>query len=272
MSAPSAPTPSPATSSAAPAGIGPGGGGGGTGRGYAGPAGGWTRVAVAIAAVIALLLVGAAAGLLIANSRSSGDLAAPAADSVAVGFSQDMSVHHRQAIRMAGIARNRSTDRAVQRLAFDIETNQLEQVGRMQGWLNLWGRDPLPVNGYMAWMNGAAIAGHGTEHTSAAGAEPSHAGVSLAPGAVAQMPGLASNAELARLTNLTGRDLDVLFLQLMLRHHQGGLTMIRYAAVHAEVGVVRNLAAQMNVAQTNELELLTTMITERGGTPLPAPN
>ena len=271
MSAPSAPPPSTAVPAEPPAPPTGSAGDGGAGRGHA-PAGGWARVLVAVAAVLALLLVGATAGLLIAQSRSAGELAAPAADSVAVGFSQDMSVHHRQAIRMAGIVRNRSTDRAVQRLAFDIETNQLEQVGRMQGWLNLWGRDPLPVNGYMAWMNGAAIAGHGTEHTSAAGAEPSHAGVSLAPGAVAQMPGLASNAELARLTNLTGRDLDVLFLQLMLRHHQGGLTMIRYAAEHAEVGVVRNLAAQMNSAQTNELELLTTMITERGGTPLPAPN
>ena len=54
-----------------------------------------------------------------------------------VGFAQDMSVHHRQAALMAGIARERSTDPAVRSLAFDIETSQLEQIGRMQGWLRL---------------------------------------------------------------------------------------------------------------------------------------
>lgn len=224
---------------------------------------GWPRVLVACAAVIALLLVGAAGGLLISQSRS-GEGTVPAPDSVAVGFSQDMSVHHRQAVRMAGITRNNSTDPDVKRLAFDIETNQLEQIGRMQGWLNLWGRDPIPVAGHMAWMNGAAAHGH------SGSAAPS--GPSLADGAIAQMPGMATDAELTRLTQLSGRDLDVLFLQLMLRHHQGGLSMIRYAAEHAEVGVVRNLAAQMNTAQTNELDLLTTMITDRGGVPLPAPN
>jgi uncharacterized protein (DUF305 family) len=224
---------------------------------------GWARIAVACGAVLALLLVGAAAGLLLSQSRASSDTVAPAPDSVAVGFSQDMSVHHRQAVRMAGIARDRSTDPAVKHLAFDIETNQIEQIGRMQGWLNIWGRDPQPVGGHMAWMAGDASA-HG------------HAG-SVAPspgstGAVAVMPGMATNAELTRLEQASGRDFDILFLQLMLRHHQGGLTMIRYAADHAEVGVVRNLAAQMAVAQNAEVDLLTSMLAERGATPLPAPS
>src|SRR5829696_3983175 len=98
---------------------------------------GWLRAAVAIAAVLALLLVGAAIGLLVGQSRPA-DASAPAPDSVAVGFCQDMSVHHRQAVRMAGITRERSTDPAVKGIAFDVETNQIEQIGRMQGWLNIW--------------------------------------------------------------------------------------------------------------------------------------
>jgi len=224
---------------------------------------GWVRIVVACGAVLALLLVGMAAGLLISQSRLSSDATVPAPDSVAVGFCQDMSVHHRQAVRMAGIARDRSTDPAVKHIAFDIETNQIEQIGRMQGWLNLWGRDSQPIGGHMAWMAGGASA-HG------------HAG-SVAPspgssGALAVMPGMATDAELTQLQQATGRDLDILFLQLMLRHHQGGLTMIRYAAAHAEIGVVRNLAAQMAVAQNNELDLLTSMLTERGAAPLPAPS
>jgi uncharacterized protein (DUF305 family) len=168
-----------------------------------------------------------------------------------------MTAHHRQAVRMAGIVRDSTTDLAIKQIAFDIETNQLEQIGRMQGWLNLWGRDPLPVNGYMAWM-GSAAALHG--HSTSPG------------GALAAMPGMATDAELTRLQQATGRDQDILFLQLMLRHHQGGLIMIRYAAEHAEIGVVRNLAAQMSVAQTNEADLLTSMLAQRGAAPLPAPS
>lgn len=216
----------------------------------------WARALVAVAAVLGLLLIGAAAGLLFAQSRESAAAVTPAADSVSVGFCQDMTVHHRQATLMAGLARDRTTDVAVKHIAFDIETNQLEQIGRMQGWLNLWGRDPLPIGGYMAWMAGASHPGH----TSASG------------GPVAQMPGMAGQDELSRLQAATGHDFDILFLQLMLRHHQGGAVMMRYAADHAESGVVRNLAAQMVTAQTSEADLLTSMIEERGATPLPAPS
>ena len=37
----------------------------------------------------------------------------------------------------------------------------------------------------------------------------------------------------------------MLFLQLMLRHHQGGAEMLSYAATNASQEPVRNLAAQM---------------------------
>jgi uncharacterized protein (DUF305 family) len=219
------------------------------------PAPTWLRIIVIAGAVIAVLLVGAAAGLLVAQTRPSDSAAPPAPDSVAVGFCQDMSVHHQQAILMAGIARDRTDDAAVKQLAFDIETGQIEQVGRMQGWLNLWGRDALPVDGHMAWMAGASH----PVHTSA-------------NGAVSPMPGMASQDELDALQKLNGQAFDVMFLQLMLRHHQVGLTMMRYAAEHAEVGVVRNLAAQMVIAQGSEVDLLTRMLTQRNATPLPAPN
>jgi uncharacterized protein (DUF305 family) len=228
---------------------------------------GWVRVALVCGAVLALLLLGAAAGLLLSQPRASSDTLVPSPDSVAVGFCQDMTVHHRQAVRMAGIVRDRTTDPAVKGVAFDIETNQIEQIGRMQGWLNLWGRDPLPVAGHMAWMGGAAAL-----HGHSAPVSPTSAAADVNGGAVAVMPGMASDAELTRLGQLSGRDLDVLFLQLMIRHHQGGLTMLSYAADHSEIGVVRNLAAQMIVAQTHEVDMLTTMLTERGATPLPAPN
>ena len=40
---------------------------------------------------------------------------------------------------------------------------------------------------------------------------------------------MATDAELAKMRTLTGRALDIDFLQLMLRHHQGGSAMAQYA-------------------------------------------
>ena len=46
------------------------------------------------------------------------------------------------------------------------------------------------------------------------------------------MPGMASPEELNELWTKSGKEFDVLFLQLMIRHHQGGVMMARYAALH----------------------------------------
>lgn len=68
----------------------------------------WMRLLITAGVTLAVLLLGAAAGLVIQGNRSGPTSPGPA--SVAVGFSQDMTVHHRQAVLMAGIARDRSTD------------------------------------------------------------------------------------------------------------------------------------------------------------------
>ena len=84
------------------------------------------------------------------------------------------------------------------------------------------------------------------------------------------MPGMASAAELTTLRSTTGPPLDVVFLQLMLRHHEGGVTMLSYGSERAELPQVRNLARQMLSSQTTESDYLRQLLAERGGTPLPA--
>ena len=44
---------------------------------------------------------------------------------------------------MADLAADRSHDPAIRLIAFDIASTQNNQVGRMQGWLSLWG---LPLS------------------------------------------------------------------------------------------------------------------------------
>jgi len=210
--------------------------------------------------MVAVLLVGAAVGMLISTARGGGSEAVPDADSVDVGFAQDMRVHHLQAVTMAGIERDRTTNQILRGLAFDIESTQLSQASEMAGWLTVWEQPDLPAPGagHMKWMS----EGGSHSHSNGEGGQTT--------GSVQRMPGMASTEELNKLRKLSGEDLDVYFLQLMLRHHEGGLEMAQYAAEHSSKGYVRNLASKIVQSQKNETALMKQYLTERGAEPLPA--
>lgn len=74
------------------------------------------------------------------------------------------------------------------------------------------------------------------------------------------MPGMATQKELQSLRTLQGRDQKVLFLQLMLRHHQGGVTMADDAATHATIPQVRSLAARMSFDQQQENQIISQLL------------
>jgi uncharacterized protein (DUF305 family) len=78
------------------------------------------------------------------------------------------------------------------------------------------------------------------------------------------MPGLASPAEVAKLTASKGRAAEVLFLELMIRHHTGGIQMARFAAARAHEPFVRALAKGMVQAQTAEVRYMTDLLAARG--------
>jgi uncharacterized protein (DUF305 family) len=206
-----------------------------------------------LVAVIAVALVALGGGLAVALGIGRTD--APATDSVDAGFARDMSAHHLQAVEMANLAQTNSSDADVRRLAFDIASTQNNQVGRMRGWLSLWG---LPLNGggaVMSWMGGDMS----HMHVDADRADD---------GAI--MPGMATETELTQLRSLTGTPFDVLFLQLMIRHHQGGTAMAEYGAQHGQEAAVRSLAQTIVDTQTAEVTTMEQMLRARGGSPLPA--
>jgi uncharacterized protein (DUF305 family) len=212
------------------------------------PAG--TRLRLVLIALIATasLVAAAGAGYLAGHHKKGSTL--PGVSSVDAGFAWDMSVHHRQAVTMAGYTRDHTTDGAIKELAYDIETSQFNQVGQMQGWLDTWGLPSQNPNAQMAWM---AASGH--DHISSDGL----------------MPGMATEAQMTKLQTLTGKALDVYFLQLMLHHHQGGLPMAQWGAGHASEPYVRNAAEKMAVSQGNEILMMEQMLRERGSSPLPPP-
>jgi uncharacterized protein (DUF305 family) len=199
----------------------------------------WLLVVLGVVCAVALLGAGAALTVL----TGVGTNQPPAVDSVDAGFARDMSTHHDQAVQMAQVARDNSDDPAVRTIAFDIETGQLGQIGQMRGWLQVWAQTPQADIPQMAWM------GHTIE-----------------PGQL--MPGMATTAELAKLKALSGKAQDVYFLQLMIRHHKGGLEMAQYGAAHATEPYVRDMASKIVTAQQNEVVVMEQMLRERGGQPL----
>lgn len=213
------------------------------------PSGRGLRTSLVAVIVLALLALTGGAGYVLGH-RSAAD-PTPTASSVDAGFAWDMAVHHRQAVVMAGYTRDHTTDGVIKTLAFDIETSQFNQAGQMQGWLDSWGLPPQSPNAPMTWMAGS---GHDMTMSSDG-----------------LMPGMATQAQLAKLETLTGKPLDIFFLQLMLHHHQGGAPMAQYAATHASTAYVRNAAKKMADSQGAEIVLMEQLLRERGASPMPPP-
>lgn len=202
---------------------------------------------VVLWAIIALALVVAAVAVGHVWGSHGSASSTPSATSVDAGFASDMSTHHQQAVTMASYARDNSDSSDIRALAYDIESSQTFQMGQMQGWLDNWGLI-RSSHSTMAWMGGQ---GH--------------------VGADGLMPGMATPTQMTTLLASHGKALDVLFLQLMIHHHQGGVQMAHYAALHATEPYVRDLAQSMYVAQSGEIVQMETMLRQRGGTPLPPP-
>ncbi|MEV6951261.1 DUF305 domain-containing protein [Streptomyces sp. NPDC051183] len=201
----------------------------------------------AVGATVATASGGTGAGGSGTSSR------APGLHSPDAGFARDMAVHHQQAVEMSFIVRDRTGDEAVRSLAYDIANTQANQRGMLLGWLDLWGLPKVVADEPpMSWM------GTGGEHSA-------HSAHEAKPGAL--MPGMATKEELAQLGTLSGRDAEVLYLQLMTDHHKGGVTMAQGCATQCETPTERALAQGMVAAQESELTLMADMLAKRGAAP-----
>ncbi|MFE9821943.1 DUF305 domain-containing protein [Streptomyces sp. NPDC005791] len=178
------------------------------------------------------------------SSGSGAPVAAPAESSADVGFAQDMSVHHQQAVEMSFIVRDRTDDEDVRRLAYDIINTQANQRGMMLGWLESWDRPKSADRPPMEWMGHPATPSDGS-----------------------LMPGMATDTQLDELRAAEGRDAEVLFLRLMTVHHRAGADMARAAADAAGTDEIRSLAAGMDRAQESEISLMADMLEARGARP-----
>lgn len=117
-----------------------------------------------------------------------------------VAFMQSMIAHHAQALEMTALVPARSGRDDIRLLARRIEASQADEIARMDRWLQIRGE-------------AMTAAGHGA-HGHGTAADAKHA------------PGMLTAGEVARLAAASGGAFDRLFVELMIRHHEGALVMV----------------------------------------------
>lgn len=149
-------------------------------------------------------------------------------DAVDVGFLSDMRDHHNSAIGLAFEYLPHGEDDLVGHFAREIIVAQAQENVVMNGMLTEAGNPPSTTDAVaMDWM-----------------------GMALPLG---RMPGIPSDADLARLRASSGTAADDLFTELMINHHASGVGMAEYAAKHGGNARVKRLAATMAQVQRGEI-------------------
>ena len=127
-------------------------------------------------------------------------------------FAEMMIPHHEQAIEMSEIALLNTSNPEVLQIAQEIKDAQSPEIELMRSW---------------AGVNVSLHAGH-------------------------MMEGMLSKGELSDLREATGRDFDVLFLQGMIKHHEGAIAIAQDVATSKNKDVA-NLSASISAAQVLEI-------------------
>ncbi|MEX1176940.1 MAG: DUF305 domain-containing protein [Nitriliruptor sp.] len=140
-----------------------------------------------------------------------------------VHFMQHMMVHHGQAITMSALAPDRAADERVLTLARRIGPGQGAEIDQMARWLELRGEDvPDPFDT------------HGHEG----------------------MPGMVSEEEMAALEASEGRMFDIRFLEAMIEHHYGAITMVHELEAATGTYVEPNVSVLMvEIVDLQETEI-----------------
>lgn len=149
-------------------------------------------------------------------------------------FVRDMLHHHSQAIQMTGYVDERTTDADIRLLAERMEVSQTDEITQLETWLQKRGEPVRDPDG-----------GHAHDAES--------------------MPGLLSDEELAQLEAAEGDAFDRLFLEYMIRHHQGAVQMVDelYASGAGQESEIDAFARHVEADQNIEIARMQEMLAER---------
>lgn len=206
------------------------------------------------AVLVALLAVCVGTSSVVAQAPSAGPSEAAAiaqaqADSARypytdadIKFMSGMIPHHAQAIVMAGWAPSHGASPSVQTLCARIINAQRDEIHLMQTWLRDR-RQPVPQpdssGTVMMNMNGMQMA--------------------------MVMPGMLTPEQMKQLNAARGQDFDRLFLQFMIQHHRGAVSMVQDLFASNGAGqdlTVFKLATGINVDQTTEIARMQRMLAD----------
>ena len=161
-----------------------------------------------------------------------------------MAFAQGMIPHHEQAVEMADMVLGKQgVQPAVVSLANKIKAAQAPEIETMQGWLAQWGVSPATTTSNMPGPN---MPGHNM---------PGH---DMSGGGMGDMPamgggghGMMSEGDMAALQNAQGAEAGRLFLEQMIAHHEGAITMaeeeIKIGQFPAAVELARNIVSAQQV-------------------------
>ena len=189
------------------------------------------RWQLVVIAILAIAVIGLSTALWFSRP--------PAEGSREVTFARDMIAHHQQAVEMALVVFKRDVPEDLRVLTEDIMMTQQGQVGIMSGWLNAWGRT---FGGEEQPMGGLAM------------------GMAM---------GMASPEQVKALGTMPLPEAEIQFLQLMIRHHQGGVDMAKEIIGKTSQPEVERLAQSIIDSQESEIKYMTDLLAKRGAQPLP---
>jgi uncharacterized protein (DUF305 family) len=169
------------------------------------------------------LVLGFAGGLLAPSSK-------PGDESAEAGFARDMAAHHAQAVQMGLMAAKQGNLPEIRIIGIDIAITQQGQIGMMNQMLRDWDLNLNTSRAPMAWMPD--------------GAEALQNGL---------MPGMASQDQIDKLEAARGTQFDKLFLEMMIKHHLGGVHMIDEALKSSDDADIKWIAAAMKRSQQSEV-------------------
>lgn len=191
-----------------------------------------------VASAAAALTVGAALGgcgtnaTPPASSAASSPPVAQAHNQADITFAQGMIPHHAQAIVMSEMAAQRAASSQVKDLAARIQTAQQPEIDQLSGFLRAW-NVPVP-----------SIPADGMGHGSPG---------QMDHGAGGAMSGMMSADQMQQLGQASGDAFDRMFLQMMVVHHQGAVTMAKAELSDGQNPDARQLAQRIIDAQQREI-------------------
>lgn len=156
-----------------------------------------------------------------------------------IHFMSGMIGHHAQALVMSRMAPSHGANPEVQRLADRIINAQTDEIRIMQTWLKDRNQ-PVPeaTPGPMKMMM------NGMQHDM-------------------MMPGMLSDEQMTQLDAARGADFDRMFIQFMIQHHKGAVSMVKelfatYGAGQDET--VFKFASDVQVDQSTEINRMERML------------